>query len=184
MSSYHDILGVPRGAGKEQVKRAFRKKAMQYHPDKNNAPGAKDMFIKVNEAYEALIEGRAMPRQRARRTKTRQEMQEEIRRKAKAQAKYYAKMRYEEFRKECKAFRKSVFYYPAMFLYYSVYVFIISIAVVMLLGMLAGVLSEGKHDHMGLELIAAFFVVLFSVIVVAMAMRFRKILEPYFKDYD
>ena len=52
---FYSLLGVPRGAQEAELKKAFRKLAMKYHPDKN--PGDKkseEMFKKINEAYETL----------------------------------------------------------------------------------------------------------------------------------
>ncbi|MDR3072513.1 MAG: molecular chaperone DnaJ [Clostridiales Family XIII bacterium] len=52
---YYDVLGLKKGASEDEIKKAFRKKAMEYHPDKN--PGdkaAEDKFKEVNDAYGIL----------------------------------------------------------------------------------------------------------------------------------
>jgi curved DNA-binding protein len=55
MKSYYDILGVSKGASDNDIKKAFKKKAMQYHPDHNkNDPKAEEKFKDVNEAYAVL----------------------------------------------------------------------------------------------------------------------------------
>lgn len=51
---YYDILGVPRGASDDDLKRAFRKLAQQWHPDVSTDPGADVRFKEINEAYQVL----------------------------------------------------------------------------------------------------------------------------------
>jgi molecular chaperone DnaJ len=51
---YYDVLGISRDASQEEIKKAFRRLAMQYHPDRNKEPGAEDRFKEINEAYEVL----------------------------------------------------------------------------------------------------------------------------------
>ena len=51
---YYDTLGVDRGANDEEIRRAFRRKAMEFHPDRNKTPGAEDRFKEINEAYQVL----------------------------------------------------------------------------------------------------------------------------------
>lgn len=51
---YYEVLGVPRGAKKEQIKDAYRKLALQFHPDRNKSPEAEARFKEVSEAYAVL----------------------------------------------------------------------------------------------------------------------------------
>jgi curved DNA-binding protein len=51
---YYKILGVPRTAGADEIKRAYRKLASKYHPDKNKTKGAEDKAKEINEAYEVI----------------------------------------------------------------------------------------------------------------------------------
>ncbi len=51
---YYAVLGVPRGASADEIKKAFRRLARQHHPDVSKAPGAEARFKEVNEAYEVL----------------------------------------------------------------------------------------------------------------------------------
>lgn len=55
-TDYYEILGVPRDAGKEDIKRAYRRLARKYHPDVNKEPGAEEYFKEINRAYEILSE--------------------------------------------------------------------------------------------------------------------------------
>jgi molecular chaperone DnaJ len=58
---YYEVLGVPRNANEKAIKDAFRKLAMQYHPDRNKEPGAEERFKEIAEAYAVLSD----PRKRA-----------------------------------------------------------------------------------------------------------------------
>ena len=51
---YYETLGINRNANEEEVRKAFRKKAMEFHPDRNKEPGADAKFKEVNEAYQIL----------------------------------------------------------------------------------------------------------------------------------
>lgn len=52
---YYKILGVARNAGQDDIRKAYRKLAMQYHPDRNPGDtGAEERFKEINEAYQVL----------------------------------------------------------------------------------------------------------------------------------
>jgi molecular chaperone DnaJ len=51
---YYEVLGVQKGANKDQIKDAYRKLALQFHPDRNKAPEAEARFKEISEAYAVL----------------------------------------------------------------------------------------------------------------------------------
>jgi curved DNA-binding protein len=51
---YYEVLGVPRDASQDDIRRAYRKLAREYHPDLNADPDAEDRFKELGEAYEVL----------------------------------------------------------------------------------------------------------------------------------
>jgi molecular chaperone DnaJ len=51
---YYEVLGVPRNASKEEIKQAYRRLALKYHPDRNKSPDAEEKFKLISEAYAVL----------------------------------------------------------------------------------------------------------------------------------
>ncbi|XP_047435442.1 dnaJ homolog subfamily B member 14 [Mugil cephalus] len=51
---YYEVLGVSKEANEEELKKAYRKLALKFHPDKNHAPGATEAFKKIGNAYAVL----------------------------------------------------------------------------------------------------------------------------------
>ena len=58
----YDVLGVPKDASEEQIRKAFRKKALEFHPDRNKNPDAAEKFKEVNQAYQVLTDHQARTR--------------------------------------------------------------------------------------------------------------------------
>src|SRR5215216_6962490 len=55
MAEFYSVLGVERGASDDEIKKAYRKLAMTYHPDRNNgSKDAEEKFKSITEAYDVL----------------------------------------------------------------------------------------------------------------------------------
>ena len=51
---YYEVLGVQKNASKDEIKNAYRRLALQYHPDRNKEPSAEEKFKELSEAYAVL----------------------------------------------------------------------------------------------------------------------------------
>jgi DnaJ-class molecular chaperone len=61
--NYHKILGVSKSASKKEIRKAYRKLALRYHPDKCSEPDAAERFREISEAY-AVLSGKEKPKDR------------------------------------------------------------------------------------------------------------------------
>ncbi|KAH8593543.1 DnaJ domain-containing protein, partial [Bisporella sp. PMI_857] len=57
-TNYYSSLGVPRDATEEDIKKAYRRKSLQYHPDKNTDRDTTSQFQSVARAFEVLSDPR------------------------------------------------------------------------------------------------------------------------------
>uniref|UniRef100_A0A3B4A0C7 J domain-containing protein n=2 Tax=Periophthalmus magnuspinnatus TaxID=409849 RepID=A0A3B4A0C7_9GOBI len=55
---YYKVLGIAKGATEDEIKKAYRKQALRFHPDKNKSPGAEDKFKEIAEAYDVLSDAK------------------------------------------------------------------------------------------------------------------------------
>lgn len=58
MKDYYEVLGVSKNANDAEIKSAYRKKALEWHPDRNKAPEASDKFKEINKAFEVLSDSK------------------------------------------------------------------------------------------------------------------------------
>lgn len=119
LREYYNLLGLPFNADIAGLKKAFREKAKLFHPDLNPSPLAQESFIRVHTAYEMILahlEGkttRVLPNT--------EEEKEKRKQKAAERSERYARMKYEEFLKECEAYKQSPYKWLFQFLYYGLF---------------------------------------------------------------
>lgn len=100
MSEYYFILGINSNATITDIKKAYRNKAKQYHPDKNSDEDSQQKFIEITEAYEFLLNNNKNPNFDFEINFREQELKKEAehREKIKAERIAHAKQRYETFK--------------------------------------------------------------------------------------
>lgn len=123
MSDPYQLLDLSPGATREQIKKAYRRKVMECHPDKNASTEAQALFIRVTEAYELLM---GIPKERIKNARPRgyseppgqsnhyafyehvySQAAEERRRAAKEKVDQQTERQFEAFRRSNEAFRQS-----------------------------------------------------------------------------
>lgn len=96
---YYKVLGLSSKATVDEIKHAYRKKAKELHPDKNKSPDAHEQFILLTEAYECLINIKSSKSRVQQPSTSYTEWQRENRERARQQAREYAEMDFEKFKK-------------------------------------------------------------------------------------
>lgn len=100
IETYYKILGLSSTATVEEIKRAYRQKAKELHPDRNKSKDANEQFILLTEAYECLTNiktGKTKVQQQA--TTSYADWQRDSKEQTRQRAREYAKMQYEEYKK-------------------------------------------------------------------------------------
>ena len=125
LDEYYQVLDISAGSGMDELKRAFRKKAKQYHPDLNSSEGAQEEFIRVHTAYE-MIHAHLVGEDRYElfkelATRFSKQEAEKRRREAIERARGYMRMRYEQYKKETEAYHTSPYSWVFRILYYGLF---------------------------------------------------------------
>jgi len=130
---YYRILGIPSGSGLPEIKKAYRVKAKEFHPDLNKSSDAKEKFIKINEAYEFLINNQFRKSYISREVREQQYRGwvKHEREKARARAAYQAKKKFEQF-------KRSRIYKTTRILYTFYDFFAVIIGFIIILGVVYG----------------------------------------------
>jgi len=177
----HEILGVPEGASKDEIKKAYRKKAFQYHPDKNNSESAHNEFIKITEAYEELVEGKIKYRQQYTTYSQTYTYEDEVtrrRREARERAELYAQMQREELLAEIAEFKASDSYH------FSVSAYFFLIGLFFLFGAVIGLfpfLFIAKNG-IGSTILMMIFLVPIGLGIIKCGVDLYKEFKPYLRE--
>lgn len=175
--SYYETLNISPSASRSEIKSAYRRLAKLYHPDVSDDPQAREKFIAITEAYEALVEDNFhyTPSNTDYSWQENTVSEEDLR---KQRAREYAKMQYEEFIRNNTAFKNSWYYQPArLFIRISVGM-AYALATLFMLSIIFWIIGLGL---VGLFPGIIFFMIGFGFFLFANGMRDES--ERYFKDY-
>jgi hypothetical protein len=182
VTEYYSLLGIHAGADAFEIKRAFREKAKQLHPDLNPSPGAQEDFILVHTAYEIAM---AHFLGKGRKNLYDQPVsfaaaEVAMRRQAmKNRAENYARMKYDEFVKECEAYHNSPYAWVFKILYYGLfYLYIFCALVFTFIPLMAG--YQGGIGYF--FLCSPLFVL--AYFTVKMANGWKKEIDPLFSPIN
>ncbi|MCK4746664.1 MAG: J domain-containing protein [Bacteroidales bacterium] len=126
LKDYHKVLGLSPGASKKQIKSAYRKLALKYHPDRNPSPGAQQKFQEITTAYDFLL---AHPENTSDHALTYEDrVAREILRKERERIQRAARARREKKKKEEEYFNRPEWHDPLLIMKYALHTFTVLFA--------------------------------------------------------
>ncbi|HVD97766.1 MAG TPA: DnaJ domain-containing protein [Cytophagaceae bacterium] len=134
MENYYSILGLPENASEDDIRKAYRMLAKQFHPDINKAPDAHVRFILINKAYEVLMDRR----QRIIYDQKSKTAEDPFKRYADwvqqqhARQQEEARRKHMEFLRKKKQLKESKLYYPYMIALYVSTITLVSLCLIVL----------------------------------------------------
>ena len=186
LDEYFHLLEIPPNASKQEIKRAYWRLAKKWHPDVNPGQEAQTQFIRINQAYEILINGKLPPKPVVYTPSYQESPEEELQRRLYRQKRYreqyqeraaqFARIQYEEFKKNNEVFKSSFWYIPAKIFTYFAWIVGNLVGVGFLFTPLLIVLFL---DRTGVGLVLMPFSLL-GLVLIAAAFRFKQDVEQYF----
>jgi len=164
---YHKILGLSPGATSKQIKSAYRKLALKYHPDRNPSSASKQKFQEITEAYHSLLENPDQGSPRASSYDDR--FAAEVMRRERERMQAQARARREKKRREEEYFNSPEWHDPILFLKYAGNVLVLLFA---LLAIILPVLLAIFNDPASLA--GTFFFILIGTVILVYIYQQRK----------
>jgi DNA modification methylase len=167
ISEYYETLGLPLNSSLEQIKKAYRQKARLYHPDINHLPEAKEMFIKVTEAYDFLManheKGKLDDQDYFRIVEEWRKYRQD---RSRQRAQYYA-------RRSFVSFKNSKYYRSTKILNASSVIFTFAVAVIVFSFTILGYVLKLKNPEPGTEKTTLIsFIMLLAISVILLSVSF------------
>jgi hypothetical protein len=164
ISEYYETLGLPVNSSLEEIKKAYRKKARLYHPDINHLPEAKEMFIRVTEAYDFLManheKGQLGDHDYFRVVEEWRKYRQD---RSRQRAQYYARSSYVRF-------KNSKYYRSTKILNATSVIFTIAIAVTVLVFTILGYILRLRNPVPGTEKTTLFsFIILLTISIILLS---------------
>jgi uncharacterized membrane protein (DUF485 family) len=164
---YYETLGLPLNSSLEEIKKAYRKKARLYHPDINHLPEAKEMFIRVTEAYDFLManheKGQLGDEDYFRIVEEWRKYRQD---RSRQRAQYYARSSYVRF-------KNSKYYRSTKILNATSVIFTIAIAVTVLVFTILGYILRLRNPVPGTEKTTLFsFIILLTISIILLSVSF------------